>query len=445
MSTRRTASSSSRSEGAPALHSIKEDSGSRRANDGLAGQQDVSKRRTSSLPISASVPVTCTGSPKLDDLDDPFDEDRTGKILSASLSASLPPLLPTPSIPAPKHTFSFSPRFMDIPASEPQGSSHSSSSFIAIPQVSPAAATTGLQSSPVFSMSPGRLKLTMPPKPKSGTTTAAATTTVAATTASSASRSSSVSSPYSPQPSPGTPVQGFRVAFLKPLESPSLTPAGLPPTTESGKLPGYLPSPPPIVSARPALHAIPSEEFLVPLPEGEPHRKVALSVISSSIADSKAVLEGTAQLARARTPSIAIDLTALGLDEAMPMNVSHECDACPHCNDVCDLALCPPCTRKRRAIKGAAKPEFTLCQVRRHTEPDDCWICTKDSVYDVTAFLHSQRHPGGQRSILRKAGQDCTQDFKFHSRDGQKVWAKCCVGKRVLCKTERKPRLFGFW
>ena len=47
-------------------------------------------------------------------------------------------------------------------------------------------------------------------------------------------------------------------------------------------------------------------------------------------------------------------------------------------------------------------------------------------VYDVTTFL--QRHPAGDRSIMRHAGTDSTIDFDFHPMHAQKMWAPYLLG-----------------
>jgi predicted heme/steroid binding protein len=96
------------------------------------------------------------------------------------------------------------------------------------------------------------------------------------------------------------------------------------------------------------------------------------------------------------------------------------CDACPQCDDTCQIASCDSCNIKRKRLCQSGQTTFTMCQVRRHNRAEDCWLATKCSVYDVTAFLSSGKHPGGARSILRKAGTDVTDDFNFHSKSGQK-------------------------
>ena len=47
-------------------------------------------------------------------------------------------------------------------------------------------------------------------------------------------------------------------------------------------------------------------------------------------------------------------------------------------------------------------------------------------VYDVTLFL--TRHPGGKRIILKQAGNDCSEDFGFHSSAAHEIWRKYQIG-----------------
>ena len=119
---------------------------------------------------------------------------------------------------------------------------------------------------------------------------------------------------------------------------------------------------------------------------------------------------------------------------AAPVPAQHraQCDACPHCDDTCTLRDCEPCEQKRIDIIKRMGPskckQFTLCQIRRHAAPEDCWLCTKDTVFDATQFAASGRHPGGQRSIYRRGGGDASADYAFHTKDGQAYDDDACAG-----------------
>jgi nitrate reductase (NAD(P)H) len=86
---------------------------------------------------------------------------------------------------------------------------------------------------------------------------------------------------------------------------------------------------------------------------------------------------------------------------------------------------CLRCSSKRadsaQTVEDVSKQRYTLCQVRRHCTAESCWLVAHGKVYDVTAMV--KRHPGGQRSILRHAGTDSTEDFDFHSKNGRKMCA----------------------
>jgi len=103
-------------------------------------------------------------------------------------------------------------------------------------------------------------------------------------------------------------------------------------------------------------------------------------------------------------------------------------------NDFCDF--------ENRSIKY-----YTLCQVRRHNSVESAWIVAGDDIYDATAYMN--QHPGGSESILRRAGgtTDCTEDLKFHSRSGRKVWKKYHIGKIKECPTSctNQKQWWQFW
>lgn len=170
------------------------------------------------------------------------------------------------------------------------------------------------------------------------------------------------------------------------------------------------------------------------------------------------------------------------------MEAREECDACPHCADTCGNAACPECCWKRYSVEarsqaleldgarptveapaaseagpkmkrsfslagaagvgaagGAAarpfsgkrrpgKARITMCQLRRHSTRESLWLAAHGKVYDVTPFV--ALHPGGERSLLRHAGQDSTVDFDFHSGGAQKLWREYQIGTIVRCPSE---------
>jgi len=71
---------------------------------------------------------------------------------------------------------------------------------------------------------------------------------------------------------------------------------------------------------------------------------------------------------------------------------------------------------------------ISLAEVKNHSTVDDCWITAKGKVFNATPFISV--HPGGQKSIIRRAGgaQDASVDFDFHSASGQKIWKQYQIG-----------------
>ncbi|CBH10030.1 cytochrome b5, putative [Trypanosoma brucei gambiense DAL972] len=85
-------------------------------------------------------------------------------------------------------------------------------------------------------------------------------------------------------------------------------------------------------------------------------------------------------------------------------------------------------------------PQYTLDDVRKHNDRHSLWIVAGNSVYDVTSILDS--HPGGANALLQRGGgvKDCTNDFGYHSRAAQAVWASLKVGEvRFDSSEERSP------
>ena len=72
--------------------------------------------------------------------------------------------------------------------------------------------------------------------------------------------------------------------------------------------------------------------------------------------------------------------------------------------------------------------KYTLEEVSKHTEKNDCWIIIENKVYDVTYFLGE--HPGGDYIILSHAGKDCTGVFEDigHSFAATKMLNQYLIG-----------------
>ena len=107
-----------------------------------------------------------------------------------------------------------------------------------------------------------------------------------------------------------------------------------------------------------------------------------------------------------------------------------------------NFLVCPHCSSKVSTpseSSGATTARYTMCQVRRHSRREDCWLVAHGKVYDATGFIDS--HPAGPRPILARAGTDCTVDYDFHSVVSQtKVWKPLCIGKTTACPLKDGPR-----
>ncbi|UIZ28828.1 hypothetical protein KXD40_007227 [Peronospora effusa] len=76
--------------------------------------------------------------------------------------------------------------------------------------------------------------------------------------------------------------------------------------------------------------------------------------------------------------------------------------------------------------------KLCMCEVKLHRSLESCWLVSSGQVYDVTGLITV--HPGGIRSILRKAGgPDCARDMKFHTKKARKMMEKCFIGKLEQC------------
>jgi cytochrome b involved in lipid metabolism len=160
-------------------------------------------------------------------------------------------------------------------------------------------------------------------------------------------------------------------------------------------------------------------------------------------------------------PTVATSSTISGstIGES-PDLVSEKCDTCPYCPDVCyrhyedrneQHYTCAGNTTSKSlfsifpskinsASNSTIKNNFipiTKCQLRRHNSIENgVWILCGTSIYDATNYV--EHHPGGVKSILRKAGGnvDCTRDMSFHSANAKKLWKQFKIGHLVPCPSE---------
>lgn len=72
-------------------------------------------------------------------------------------------------------------------------------------------------------------------------------------------------------------------------------------------------------------------------------------------------------------------------------------------------------------------PLYSWEEIRQHNTEESCFLVANGYVYDVTEFLDI--HPAGSKTILRRAGQDATVDFDFHSKSAQGYWEPLLIGE----------------
>lgn len=63
--------------------------------------------------------------------------------------------------------------------------------------------------------------------------------------------------------------------------------------------------------------------------------------------------------------------------------------------------------------------KYTMNEVQRHSQLDDCWMVIFDKVYNITEFV--DEHPGGDFILLEYAGRDATHPF-LSSRHGSSAY-----------------------
>lgn len=84
-------------------------------------------------------------------------------------------------------------------------------------------------------------------------------------------------------------------------------------------------------------------------------------------------------------------------------------------------------------LSGITGPriDVTLDELKKHDQPDDCWMAIRGKVYNVTAYV--DYHPGGVEELMRGAGTNATELFdETHSYvNFETLLQKCYVGRLV--------------
>ncbi|XP_019393714.1 PREDICTED: cytochrome b5 reductase 4 [Crocodylus porosus] len=76
--------------------------------------------------------------------------------------------------------------------------------------------------------------------------------------------------------------------------------------------------------------------------------------------------------------------------------------------------------------------EVTEEELAKHNKTDDCWICIRGLVYNVTPYM--EYHPGGEDELMKAAGTDGTDLFDQVHRwvNYESMLKECLVGRMAL-------------
>ncbi|XP_030884533.1 cytochrome b5 reductase 4 isoform X3 [Leptonychotes weddellii] len=89
--------------------------------------------------------------------------------------------------------------------------------------------------------------------------------------------------------------------------------------------------------------------------------------------------------------------------------------------------------------------EVTEEELKKHNKKDDCWICIRGFVYNVSPYM--EYHPGGEDELMRAAGSDGTDLFDQVHRwvNYESMLKECLVGRMAIkpavpkdCREEKK-------
>lgn len=71
---------------------------------------------------------------------------------------------------------------------------------------------------------------------------------------------------------------------------------------------------------------------------------------------------------------------------------------------------------------------FTVAEVAEHKDAASCYTIIRNQVYDVTAFI--EKHPGGEKNILKTCGIDAT--VLFEQKHGGKAGPEAALKTFVI-------------
>ncbi|XP_055458469.1 cytochrome b5 reductase 4 [Psammomys obesus] len=82
--------------------------------------------------------------------------------------------------------------------------------------------------------------------------------------------------------------------------------------------------------------------------------------------------------------------------------------------------------------------DVTEEELKKHNKKDDCWICIRGLVYNVSSYM--EYHPGGEDELMRAAGTDGTDLFNEVHRwvNYESMLKECLVGRMAMKPTVLK-------
>ncbi|NWZ56277.1 NB5R4 reductase, partial [Haliaeetus albicilla] len=87
--------------------------------------------------------------------------------------------------------------------------------------------------------------------------------------------------------------------------------------------------------------------------------------------------------------------------------------------------------------------EVTEDELAKHNKKEDCWICIRGFVYNVTPYM--EYHPGGEDELMKAAGADGTDLFdQVHRWVNYESMLKECLVGRMAVKPIAAPKGEGF-
>ncbi|XP_064025311.1 cytochrome b5 reductase 4 isoform X2 [Pogoniulus pusillus] len=83
--------------------------------------------------------------------------------------------------------------------------------------------------------------------------------------------------------------------------------------------------------------------------------------------------------------------------------------------------------------------EVTEDELAKHNRKEDCWICIRGFVYNVTPYM--EYHPGGEEELMKAAGADGTDLFdQVHRWVNYESMLKQCLVGRMAVKPAAAPK-----